>query len=121
MIDQRRFAGHRDGFRREPTFSSALTVAANDPLSSMPSRRNGVEAGERKGHGVDAAAQLLDLVLAGRVGHDGADLFDQGGTGRFDRDSRKNRAGRILHDPGYGSRGLARRAQGGRRTPTRAR
>ena len=37
-VDDRRLAGDGDRFARAPTFRSALIVATNVPLSSMPSR-----------------------------------------------------------------------------------
>ena len=82
----------------EPTFRSAFTVAANDPVSSMPSRLQRIEAGQRERHGVDAAAQLLDPVLPAAVGHDGAGFLDQGRAGRFDGDARQHgaRASRTM-------------------------
>ena len=58
-----------------PTFMSALIVAVNEPVSSMPSRLTRAEAGQRERHGVGAGPQVDDAVLAGAVGHGGLRAF----------------------------------------------
>ena len=48
-VHDRRLAGHGDRSPRpSPTRISALTVAANDPVSSMPSRRTVLKPGSVK-------------------------------------------------------------------------
>jgi len=49
------------------------------PISSIPSRFTGGEARQRERHRVRAGTQVDDAVLAGAVGDDGADVFDQWG------------------------------------------
>ena len=70
---------------------SALTVAMNVPVSSMPSRLTVLNPVSVKRHRVGAGSQILDGVLTGRVGHDRARLLDQRGTRRLDGDAGQHR------------------------------
>ena len=45
-----------------------------------------IEPGERESHGVNAGTKIHDRELALLVGRHGADLFDEHGTHRLDRD-----------------------------------
>src|SRR2546421_594618 len=54
-------------------------------LDALSSHR--VEARQGKGHRVDARPQIDDFIEALAVGDNGADLFYQSRTGRFDRDA----------------------------------
>ena len=65
-VDDRRLAGDGDRFLERADRISALTVAMNDPVSSMPFALDRAEAGQRERHGVGAGPQVLDPVLAGR-------------------------------------------------------
>ena len=101
-VDDRRFAGHRDRFLDSADLSSALTVAVNDPVSSMPSRLTVVKPGQRERHRVGAGPQVDDPVLAGAVGDDRADLLDQRRAGRFDGHAGQHGAGRVPRGAGDG-------------------
>ena len=46
-----------------PTFRSALTVAANDPVSSMPFPPDRTEPGQAERDGVAARSKIFDAVL----------------------------------------------------------
>ena len=90
-----------------PTFMSALIVAVNEPVSSMPSRLTRAEAGQRERHGVGAGAQIDDAVLAGAVGDGRTRFLDERRARRFHGHARQHGAGRVLHDAG--DRGLGKR------------
>ena len=96
---------------------SALTVAVNPAVSSMPSRLNVLKPGQREGHGIGAGPQIDDVVAALAVGDDGPDLFDQRRAGGFHRHAGQHRARRVSHDARDAARGggLCRRAR--RRKP----
>ena len=81
-----------------PTFRSALTVAVNAPVSSMPSRLNRAEAGQRERHVVRARTEIDDAVQAGAVGRRRPHLFDEDRAGRFNGNAREHRARGISHD-----------------------
>ena len=70
------------------------------------------EARQGEGHGVRARPQIDDSVPSLGVGHDAADLLDEGGTRRLHRRTRQNRAGRVAHnadDAALGPRGGGKR------------
>ena len=90
-----------------PTFRSALTVAVNEPVSSMPSRLTVLKPVSVNVTVYVPAQQVDDAVLAGAVGDGRADLFDQHGTGGFDGHARQHGAGRVLDDAGDGCLGMS--------------
>ena len=101
-----------------PTLSSAFTVATKVPDSSMPSRFTALNPGSVEGHGIGARPKIDDAVLAGVVGDDRPDLFNQDGAGGFHRHARQDAARRVPDDAGDGRLCIGRRGQE-QRTPIR--
>ena len=87
-----------------PTLRSAFTVATKLPDSSMPFAFHGTEPGQRERHGIGAGPEIDDAVLAGGVGDDRPDLFNQDGAGGFHRHARQDAARGVPDDAG--DRGL---------------
>ena len=87
---------------RLPTRRSAFTVATNSPRSSTFSRLTTLKPGQRERHQIRARAQIDNPVLAGVVGDDRTDFFDQGRTGGLHRDAWQDGAGRVVDHAGNG-------------------
>ena len=109
-VDDRRFAGDRD--RLFERADSQIGVDRGDEVAAQLDAfaLHRVETGQRERHGVGAGTKIDDAILTGVVADDRAVLLDQDGTGRFNRDARQHRAGRILDDAGDG--GLRERSRG---------
>ena len=71
-------------------------VAANEPVSSTPSRLTVVNPGSVNATVYVPGQQIDDAVLPGAVGHGGADFFNQRRARRFDGHARQHGAGRSL-------------------------
>ena len=99
-VDDRRLAGDDDRFldRADLHVGVDRHVGAADQLEAVA--LDGVEAGQREGHRVDARPEILDAVLTGAVGGDGTDLFDERRTRGLDGDAGQYGPGRVFHEAG---------------------
>ena len=107
-IHRRALSGHGHGFLDGPHAHLGIDRCRERrrQLDALSAHR--AKARQGKGHRVDARPQVDDLIEALAVGDHGANLFDQGRAGRFDRDAGQYRARRVFHhtrDAALGERG----------------
>ena len=97
-VDGRCFAGHGDRFLEGA--DAHLGVDRGDERAGQldPFAPDDGEARQREGDAVDARPEIDDPILAGPVGHDGADLLDQRGAGGFDGHAGQHGTRGIAHD-----------------------
>ena len=91
-VDERRRAGHGDRLLEGADFHVGIhrRREPSGQLDAFPLQD--AETAQREGDDIGARPQIDDVVPALVVGHDTADLFDQGRTGGFHRDARQHRA-----------------------------
>ena len=99
-VDDRRLAGHRDGFCEgtHAHFGVDGRDAAAGQLHALA--HDGGKAGKREGDRVGAGRQVGDLILPVAVGDGRAGLFDERWTRCLDGDTGQNGAGGIAHGAG---------------------
>jgi hypothetical protein len=101
-IHDRRFARDRNRLFEGPDFQ--FTVHRRDERAGdfNPLALDGTETRQCERHGIGARTQVDNPVLAGRVGDDGSDFFNQRGAGGFDRHAWQDAARSVLDDAGNG-------------------
>ena len=99
-VDDRSLSG--DGNRLLEGTDLQLGVDRNDERARelQPVALEGAEAGQRERDAVDAGPQVLDPVLAGRIGDARPHFLDQFRAGGFDGDAGQHRARGVLDGAG---------------------
>ena len=102
-VDERRSAGHRDGLLERADPQLRVDRGREVRLQDDVLAHERAEARQREGDLVGAGPEVLDSIAPAPVRDAGAHLLDQGGAGRFNRDTGQHPAGRVGHEPGDGA------------------
>ena len=99
-VDDRRLPGDGNRLGNRTDLEIAVHGRVKRPCQLDLFAPDGVEARQRKRHGVGSGPQIDDAVLALGIGDRGSYFLDQDRARRFDGDTGQNGAGRIFDDAG---------------------
>ena len=99
-VDRGCAAGDRDALLERTDFEFGVDLGGEVGRQLQPVAHDGVEAGQRERDGIDAGAQVDDLIAPIGVGDGRAHLFDEGGAGHFGGDARHDAARGIANRSG---------------------